>query len=205
MRLLAGLLTMAGAAAAYHRLALRGSALAGCVFGLLFQNCLGQVRQIDRRIITPSGFELTIPKRWVKSPSLRGNVICSVPLDRCQTGTGGVPNPGAAQIGVSEFSGNQDSANGEASKIMARERIRKSDRNRLIDTRVAAKTSMRTIGWEERSPSVDPGPSLVIKLHYVFVKSAIVKVFLEYWKNDPASVRYERECEEMVRSLAGGR
>lgn len=162
----------------------------------------GQVRQDHSSVRTPSGYELEVPTRWYKDyKNPVGNVICSVPLDKCQLGLGGMPSPAAAQIKITEFKGSKEDANREAERLLSVFEQGHSDRLRTIQGRSSEVLELRTIRWELHSSGTDRIPPLIVTVNYVFVGSAILKVSLLHWSDDPDASRYHQECVELIKSL----
>ena len=172
-----------------------------CAAGLGLWKCEGQRGEPVSVVVTPSRYEFDIPKGWVKSGGPGGNVICSVPLPQCQAGTGGVPNYNAAQIIFSEFKGNRDAANREASRLVSTQRQERDDQVSWVATSEFDRVLLRTIRWDYQSEALDPIPRLRTKVHYLFLDHAIVKAFLMYWLDDPRGHQYEKDCEQMLKSV----
>lgn len=161
-----------------------------------------QGRRAEANIRTASGYEVIVPAGWHKAgKKSAGNVNCSVPVDQCQVGTGGLPSPNVAQIKAWEFSGSRAEADREAARSLAVHEGRRADSARTLDSHLGRKIEVRTLRWEYRSLATDPMPPLIEIRHYLFLEDAIVKVALSYWDGDPQASRYERECVRMVESI----
>jgi len=81
------------------------------------------------------------------------------------------------------------------------QRQERDDQVSWVATSEFDRVLLRTIRWDYQSEALDPIPRLRTKVHYLFLDHAIVKAFLMYWLDDPRGHQYEKDCEQMLKSV----